>query len=56
MFQLIVSVSIIMLVLCGWVIIQHVARNYASKHPEQGPYRDEGSCCGSCSCGKSGKS
>ncbi len=59
MFQLIASISIIMLVLCGWVIIQHIARAYAAKHPEQGAYHEEGSCCGTsadCMCGKPEKS
>lgn len=58
-FQLIAAISIIMLVLFGWVIVQHITRAYAAKHPEQGPYREEGSCCGSsadCICGKPEKS
>ncbi len=54
MFQLLAAISIIMLVLCGWVIVQYIARAYAAKYPEQGPYREEGSCCGAstdCMCG-----
>ncbi len=59
MFQLLASVSIIMLVLCVWVSIQYLARAYAAKHPEQGSYREEGGCCGTsadCNCGKLKKS
>ena len=59
MFQLFAAISIIMLVLCAWVIVQHISRAYATKHPEQGSYREEGNCCGAstdCICGKPEKS
>ena len=51
MAQFISSVGIVLLVLLGWVAVQHVARLYARQHPEFGPYREEGSGCGaSCRC------
>ena len=37
--------------LLGWVWVQQLARNFARRHPEFGPAREEGGGCGSsCSC------
>ena len=47
---IIASVAILML-LSGWLFVQHLARRYAARHPEFGPAREEGSGCGkSCMC------
>lgn len=44
------AIGIILVMLFGWVAVQHLARQFAAKHPEFGPMRDEGGCGGSCSC------
>ncbi|GAB6051944.1 hypothetical protein JCM17960_07640 [Magnetospira thiophila] len=37
--------------LSGWIFVQQVSRNYALKHPEFGPPKEEGGGCGGpCSC------
>ncbi len=44
------------LLLIGWVMVQHLARLYARRHPEFGPAREEGSGCGkSCLCASGGQ-
>jgi hypothetical protein len=46
----IASVAILVL-LCGWLFVQQLARRFAAQHPEFGPAREEGSGCGhSCLC------
>ena len=53
MLDIIIAIAVIMLLLIGWIIVQHVARLYAKRHPEFGPAREEGSGCGkSCLCSK----
>jgi len=44
--------GIIFAVLLGWITVQAVAREFARRHPEWGPYRERGSCGsgGECSC------
>jgi hypothetical protein len=45
------AMAIILLMLLGWVLVQHLARLYASRHPEFGPAREEGGGCGQhCGC------
>ena len=51
MLKFILATLVIMLVLTGWVFVQHLARGFARKHPEFGPYRERGGCGGNCSCG-----
>ncbi len=41
-----VSILIILGALAGWVGIQHLARAFATRHPEFGPFREEGGGCG----------
>lgn len=41
--------------LIAWLIIQRLGREFALRHPDLGPPREEGVGCGS-SCGCSGKS
>lgn len=50
-----VAIAVILLVLLGWIAVQHAARRFAARHPEFGPAREEGSGCGS-GCGCSGGS
>ena len=49
----IVSVAIILVILAIWVVVQHLARAFATRHPEFGPVREEYEGCGtSCRCSK----
>ncbi|MEN8130997.1 MAG: chemotaxis protein [Pseudomonadota bacterium] len=48
------AMAVILLVLLGWVAVQHLARLYAARHPEFGPAREEGGGCGGL-CGCSGE-
>jgi hypothetical protein len=46
------AVLIILLLLLAWVAVQALARQYATRHPEFGPAKEEGAGCGShCGCG-----
>ena len=48
------AVVTILGVLAGWVLVQHLARLFARRHPEFGPLREEGAGCGTwCGCSKS---
>lgn len=45
------AMSLILLLLLGWLAVQQLARLYARRHPEFGPAREEGGGCGSnCGC------
>jgi hypothetical protein len=51
MLDYLLAVAVILLVLLGWIGIQQGARNFAARHSEFGPAREEGSGCGSsCAC------
>ena len=41
-----ITIFIILLVLGGWIAVQHLARRFAEKHPEFGPPREEDASCG----------
>jgi hypothetical protein len=43
-----VATGIILIVMLGWVAVQHMARLFAVKHPEFGPYPEGGGGCGTC--------
>ena len=45
------ATGLILLALLGWVGVQQLARNFAARHPEFGPAKEEGSGCGGCACG-----
>jgi hypothetical protein len=46
-----VAIGLVMLLLAAWCAVQHWARNYARRHPQFGPAREEGDGCGlSCQC------
>ncbi len=46
-----IATGIILIMLCGWLTVQHLARQFARRHPEHGPAKEEGSGCGaSCLC------
>ena len=45
-----ITILIILGLLAGWVGVQHLARGFASRHPELGPAREEGGGCGGLFC------
>jgi hypothetical protein len=45
------AIGIILVILLGWVAVQQVARLFAAKHPEFGPYTEKTGCCGGRDCG-----
>ena len=51
MADFLIASIIVLVLLSGWLFVQHLARWYAARHPEFGPAREEGSGCGkSCLC------
>lgn len=44
------AMALIMIMLTGWIAVQQVYRLFARRHPEFGPYREEGAGCGGGSC------
>jgi len=51
MWQYLLAMLLVPLLLLGWLLIQHIGRNFARSHPELGAYREEGGGCGkSCGC------
>lgn len=47
----VIAIIGILLLLVAWLVVQSITRLYAQRHPEFGPWREEGSGCGeSCSC------
>ena len=51
MLDFLLASLVIMAVLSGWVVVQQMARRFAERHPEFGPYRERGGCGGHCTCG-----
>ncbi len=49
------TIGLILLLLLGWVVVQRAYRLFARRHPELGPFRDEGAGCGSCAGGHCGR-
>jgi hypothetical protein len=45
------AIGIILIVMLGWVAVQHLARLFAARHPEFGPYPEGPGSCGGCGCG-----
>ena len=51
--KLILSTVIVFALFAGWIVVVILSRNYAKRHPEFGPAREEGGECGvSCGCAK----
>lgn len=51
--QVLLSILIILSLFSVWVLVQHLARRFAARHPEFGPAREEGGECGiSCGCSR----
>ena len=50
MVDVLMTSALIFVVMVGWLYVQEVYRRFAERHPELGPFRQEGDCDGSCSC------
>ena len=48
------AAGLILAALLGWIRVQGYAREFAARHPEFGPAKEEGSGCGGCACGAGG--
>jgi len=46
MVDFIVAPIAIFVLFGGWLLVQDISRKFAKRHPEFGPYREEGSGCG----------
>lgn len=45
--QWLISVAVLLALLAAWLFVRHIARRYAERHPEFGPFRETGGCGGS---------
>ena len=45
-----ITVALIFVLLTAWILVKQLARQFARRHPEFGPYREKGAC-GSGGCG-----
>ncbi len=54
MLDFIIASGLIMAILTGWILVQQLARRFAHRHPEFGPYVEKRGCGGSCSCSGGG--
>ena len=56
MLKILIAGGVIFAVLLGWIAVQYLARGFARRHPEWGPYRERGGCGagGACSCSNGG--
>ncbi len=50
MLKFLLASLVIMVVLTGWILVQQMARGFARRHPEFGPYQEKRGCGGNCSC------
>ena len=50
MARLILTPLVIFGVLLGWIWVQGAYARFASRHPERGPYREDGGGCGGGCC------
>jgi len=50
MLRYLLAAMIVLLLLLVWLGVQRLARQYARRHPEFGPAREEGAGCGGCGC------
>lgn len=49
-----IAMLVIPVLFGAWIVVQRIVKEFALRHPEFGPPREEGGGCGS-SCGCSGK-
>ena len=51
MLDVLLAAGLILLLLLGWIWVQQRARDFAARHPEFGPAKEEGGGCGTgCAC------
>ncbi len=52
MVKFLIATTIIFFVLVGWLYVEDLYRRFSRRHPELGPYRQDGGGCGDgcCSC------
>ncbi len=50
MLDFFIASGAIMGMLGGWILVQQMARRFARRHPEFGPYVEKRGCGGNCSC------
>jgi len=56
MIEYLTAIAVIFVLMLGWLLVQSMARNYARRHPEFGPLREDGDGCGSsCGCASNGQ-
>jgi hypothetical protein len=52
MIDYLIAMTLIPLLLLGWLSVQSITRRFSKQHPELGPHKEEGTGCGtSCLCG-----
>ncbi len=50
MAEFLLTSLVIFIVLLAWVYVEQRYRRFAARHPDRGPYRQQGGCGGACSC------
>jgi hypothetical protein len=50
LFTYIITILIILVLMVGWIAVQHLSRWFAARHPEFGAAREEGGGCGGLFC------
>ncbi len=51
MMNFLIAITVIFLLMIGWILIQQASRKYAARHPELGGAKEEGLGCGkTCGC------
>lgn len=45
------TIGLILALLLGWIAVQGAYARFSRRHPELGPFREEGGGCGTCSGG-----
>ena len=56
MVEYLLASGIILAVMVGWLFVEELYRRFSRRHPELGPFRQEGGGCGGSSCGCNGGS
>lgn len=48
MLSYVITIALLLIMLCGWLWLRRMAREFALAHPEFGAHREEGHGCGGC--------
>ena len=54
MLKMLLATGVIFGVLLSWLAVQHLARAFAKRHPEWGPYQEKAGCGSACRCSNGG--